>query len=53
MDEETLCPSCKYAEVSWTDCDIHKEDCYAMECDTPFGCGFVLRDCEELEVVNG
>lgn len=48
---ETRCVACS-AEVSWRDCDIHTEDeCYATECDTPFGCGMMLRDCEDLEVV--
>ena len=54
MDDKIICESCKSAEVSWTDCDIHTEqECYATECDTPLGCGFVLRDCEDLEIIYG
>jgi hypothetical protein len=53
MDDVLICESCKAAEVSWTDCDIHLDDeCYATECDTPFGCGFIMRDCEDWEVLN-
>lgn len=47
----TRCVVCS-AEVSWRDCDIHTEgECYATDCDTPFGCGRVARDCEDWEVV--
>ena len=53
MDEPLICEACKGAEVSWRDCDIHTEqECYATECDTPLGCGFISRDCEDLEFIH-
>lgn len=49
---ETRCEFCT-AEVSWSDCDRDHEGCYQTECDTPLGCGIVLRDCEDLLDTQG
>jgi hypothetical protein len=47
----TKCQNCD-AELSWRDCDVHPDDeCYATDCETPFGCGSVERDCDARYVV--
>ena len=35
------------ADLCWEDCDRGHTDCYQTVCETPLGCGSVIRDCEE------
>lgn len=49
MSVAIICRACGGAEASWRDCDRHDPaiyECFALECDTPGGCGFIDRDCD-------